>query len=71
MECQHNLHYWNLDPYLAFGPSAHGFDGKSRFSNISNLDMYINKNEQKQSVNKEIEALIKEKDYLIYKHFYQ
>ena len=35
------------------------------------LDMYINKNEQKQSVNKEIEALIKEKDYLIYKHFYQ
>ncbi|MAM98695.1 MAG: coproporphyrinogen III oxidase, partial [Candidatus Marinimicrobia bacterium] len=21
-ECLHNLHYWNLDPYIAFGPSA-------------------------------------------------
>jgi len=43
LECKHNLHYWEIDPCLAFGPSAHGFDGKSRFSNISNLDIYINK----------------------------
>jgi oxygen-independent coproporphyrinogen-3 oxidase len=43
LECRHNLHYWEIEPCLAFGPSAHGFDGKSRFSNISNLDMYINK----------------------------
>ena len=43
LECKHNLHYWEIDPCLAFGPSAHGFDGKSRFSNISNLDMYLNK----------------------------
>ena len=27
-ECKHNLHYWRLEPYLAFGPGAHGFDGK-------------------------------------------
>jgi oxygen-independent coproporphyrinogen-3 oxidase len=40
-ECRHNLHYWEIDPYLAFGPSAHGFDGKNRFSNIRNLDGYI------------------------------
>ena len=40
-ECRHNLHYWEIDPYLAFGPSAHGFDGKIRFSNIRNLDGYI------------------------------
>jgi oxygen-independent coproporphyrinogen-3 oxidase len=43
LECRHNLHYWEIDPCLAFGPSAHGFDGKTRFSNISNLDKYINK----------------------------
>jgi oxygen-independent coproporphyrinogen-3 oxidase len=43
LQCRHNLHYWEIDPCLAFGPSAHGFDGKSRFSNISNLDQYINK----------------------------
>jgi len=39
--CYHNIHYWEIDPYLAFGPSAHGFDGVSRFSNVRNLDGYI------------------------------
>ena len=43
LECKHNLHYWEIEPCLAFGPSAHGFDGLSRFSNISNLDKYIKK----------------------------
>ena len=40
--CKHNLHYWNIEPYLAFGPSAHGFDGKNRWYNIDSLDHYIN-----------------------------
>ena len=40
-ECIHNLHYWNLDPYLAFGPSAHGYDGESRWWNHRSLDKYI------------------------------
>ena len=47
MKCLHNLHYWNLDPYLAFGPSAHGYDGHNRWWNISSLDAYIRKLEQK------------------------
>ena len=42
-ECQHNQHYWNLEPYLAFGPSAHGYDGKKRWWNVSSLDDYISK----------------------------
>ena len=41
MECRHNLHYWRLDPYLAFGPSAHGYDGHSRWWNTSSLDIYV------------------------------
>ena len=40
-ECRQNLHYWQIDPYLAFGPSAHGFDGKNRFNNIRSLDKYL------------------------------
>jgi oxygen-independent coproporphyrinogen-3 oxidase len=40
-ECRQNLHYWQIDPYLAFGPSAHGFDGKNRFNNARNLDQYL------------------------------
>ena len=40
-QCRHNLHYWNLDPYLAFGPSAHGYDGNKRWWNHKSLDKYI------------------------------
>ena len=42
-ECQHNQHYWRLEPYLAFGPSANGYDGKKRWWNISSLDDYLSK----------------------------
>ena len=42
-ECQHNLHYWNLDPYLSFGPSAHSYNQKKRWWNIKTLDRYLNK----------------------------
>ena len=41
MESVHNLHYWKRDPNLAFGPSAHGFDGDQRWWNVSSLDKYI------------------------------
>lgn len=40
-ECLHNLHYWENDFYLGFGPSAHSYDGKKRWNNFSNLDTYI------------------------------
>jgi len=40
-ECLHNLHYWDNDYYLGFGPSAHGYDGNKRWNNYSNLDKYI------------------------------
>ncbi|MEE9571550.1 MAG: radical SAM family heme chaperone HemW [Candidatus Neomarinimicrobiota bacterium] len=40
-ECLHNLHYWENDFYLGFGPSAHSYDGKKRWNNYSNLDKYI------------------------------
>ena len=46
MECHHNLHNWNLDPYLAFGPSAHGYDGHTRRWNVSSLDTYMQKLKQ-------------------------
>ncbi|MBT3179410.1 MAG: radical SAM family heme chaperone HemW [Candidatus Marinimicrobia bacterium] len=48
-ECLHNLHYWKIYPYLAFGPSAHGFDGKNRWSNIRHLDGYMDKIESNKS----------------------
>ncbi len=40
-ECFHNLHYWDNDTYLGFGPSAHSFDGNKRWNNYSSIDKYI------------------------------
>ncbi|HJL78137.1 MAG TPA: radical SAM family heme chaperone HemW [Candidatus Marinimicrobia bacterium] len=40
-ECRHNLHYWQIDPYVGLGPSAHGFDGKNRYNNVCDLDRYL------------------------------
>jgi len=38
---QNNMAYWLGKPYLGIGPSAHGFDGKTRNWNISNNNLYI------------------------------
>ena len=40
-QCQHNLHYWRRDPYLAFGPSGHGYSNGNRYWNIKDLNKYI------------------------------
>lgn len=39
--CQHNLIYWQHHPYIGFGPSAHSFYGRRRFSNKRSLMAYI------------------------------
>lgn len=39
-KCRHNLKYWNQEEYIGFGPSAHSFLNRKRFSNISDLKMY-------------------------------
>jgi len=48
-ECQHNLHYWNLEPYLAFGPSSHGYNGTKRWWNTPSLEKYIQNLKNKKS----------------------
>ena len=37
------IHYWRLEPYLAFGPGAHGFDGKKDGGIKNQLIAYIDK----------------------------
>lgn len=41
MISRHNTAYWERQPYLGFGPSAHSFDGHSRKWNVSDLNQYI------------------------------
>jgi oxygen-independent coproporphyrinogen-3 oxidase len=40
---RHNLKYWNFDHYLGMGPSAHSFNGNSRFINVKSVNGYIDK----------------------------
>lgn len=37
----HNTSYWKQQPYLGIGPSAHSFDGGSRYWNVANNSAYI------------------------------
>lgn len=48
-ESRHNLKYWTGAPYMAFGVSAAGYDGKSRWSNTRNIHEYLDKIERGQS----------------------
>ena len=57
LQCKHNLHYWAIEPYLGFGPSAHSFDNKYRWSNTKSLDMYLKNIESNKSVKCNIELL--------------
>ncbi len=40
-ESRNNTAYWEGKPYLGIGPSAHGYDGKSRSWNVANNTKYI------------------------------
>lgn len=57
-ESKHNQVYWSGLPYLAYGPSAHGFDGKyQRWHNLSDWELYCKKVAKQESVVGDSETL--------------
>ncbi|MBS1812280.1 MAG: radical SAM family heme chaperone HemW [Acidobacteria bacterium] len=48
-ESRHNLKYWTGAPYWAFGVSAAGYDGETRWSNTRNLNEYLKRIEAGES----------------------
>ncbi len=41
-ESRNNKNYWSGGPYLALGPSAHGFDGEhTRWHNVADWEKYV------------------------------
>ena len=40
-EAKHNTRYWNQEEYLGFGVNASSFFRGARFTNIRDLDLYI------------------------------
>lgn len=52
---RHNSSYWQQKKYLGIGPSAHSFDGESRYWNIANNPKYIDLiNHEKSAFEREI-----------------
>ena len=45
-ESKHNLKYWTLAPYAAFGADAHGFDGVWRRANVESPEDYVDRIER-------------------------
>jgi len=39
---KHNLLYWKMEPFLGLGSGAWSFDGRNRWSNVKNVEAYIN-----------------------------
>jgi oxygen-independent coproporphyrinogen III oxidase len=56
-ESRHNLKYWTDAPYWAFGVSAAGYDGQTRWSNTRNIHEYLAKLESGASPIAEITVL--------------
>ncbi len=40
-QARHNSAYWNLQPYLGLGPSAHSYTGKERHANVASNPKYV------------------------------
>jgi oxygen-independent coproporphyrinogen-3 oxidase len=60
-QSRHNQAYWGSRPYLAIGPSAHGFDGKSfRWKNIADWKRYAQLLAEDQEPTDSTEELTKE-----------
>ncbi len=41
-ESKHNLVYWNQEEYIGYGAGASSYQNSERYTNISNLEKYIN-----------------------------
>lgn len=54
---RHNSSYWSGQPYLGLGPSAHSFDGASRWRNCPNVWKYVENLEMNHLPRVDIETL--------------
>ncbi len=69
-ESKHNLKYWNQDEYIGIGASASSFFAGTRYTNVSNLDKYINSIFENNSViveKEELDKMALMKEYMILK----
>ncbi len=61
---RHNLRYWRRMPYLGLGPSAHSFDGRSRWWNVRSVEDYCTRLANGESAVDGAETLSGEQEFL-------
>ena len=69
-ESKHNNRYWNQKKYIGFGPAASSFYDGMRFTNISDLNEYLDKIENGKSASileEELDKLGLMREYIILK----
>lgn len=69
-ESKHNTNYWNQGCYLGFGCAAASYINSKRYTNISNIEEYIekvNNNEDLIEYSEELDKLGTIKEYIILK----
>jgi len=49
-ESKHNIKYWLGEEYIGFGPAAHSYVGRCRYSFVEDLEKYIDRVSQGQAV---------------------
>ena len=65
-ESKHNLNCWNQKEYLGFGLAAHSYFGKTRYSNVEDLEKYINNNNKNNYIIHEVQDKEpQEKEYML------
>lgn len=57
---RHNVNYWKGIPYLGLGPSAHSFDGTTRYWNAPDISKYIRIDKKHDDINEHEQLSVKD-----------
>ena len=60
---KHNMDCWNQEEYLGFGVNAHSYVDNVRYSNIDNIDEYMNGGPK--IINERQDSISKMKEYML------
>ncbi|MGF7056367.1 radical SAM family heme chaperone HemW [Brassicibacter mesophilus] len=65
-KCEHNLIYWNVEPYVGLGISAHSNINNKRYGNLYDFEDYFTKIDNKELPITEVEVINREMEMAEY-----
>ncbi|MBN1153513.1 radical SAM family heme chaperone HemW [candidate division KSB1 bacterium] len=64
--CRHNMRYWDGEPYLGFGASAHSFRNNERSWNVDDVELFIDRMKHGELAVSASETLSQEQQHIEY-----